>query len=294
MKQERILQRSGIGKSTDLAKAGISTLVENPNVGYNFQTHYAVGIGIEVETSRLLRVMANDPDQPIPIGAFKRDDGAGRRAGRRLQLLGNLFPRFVPAQDVLINNWDFNPDKPSNIMSIGIVDVNPKSKGTIIIAHSDPDALPSVDFNPLQNPDDLNYMVDHYIQTFNIMKRARKLDPDGIYKVVYPPQNVFNLKNVEEKRNQLANFAKASYSALNHYGGQCRMGKNVQDGVVDGFLNVFGTQNLKVADLSIAPILSDGNTSMACQMIGLNAVRFIQEDPSPFVVDDIDFEYEER
>lgn len=60
-----ILQRSGIGKSTDLAKAGISTLVESPNLGYNFKTQYAVGIGIEVETTRLIRVMANDPDQPF-------------------------------------------------------------------------------------------------------------------------------------------------------------------------------------------------------------------------------------
>ena len=45
-----ILQRSGIGNCSDLAKAGINTLVESPNVGYNFKTHYAVGIGVEVET----------------------------------------------------------------------------------------------------------------------------------------------------------------------------------------------------------------------------------------------------
>ena len=55
------------------------------------------------------------------------------------------------------------------------------------------------------------------------------------------------------------------------------MGKNIKEGVLDGFLNVFGTKNLKVADLSISPILPDGNTSIPAQMIGLNAVRFIQE-----------------
>ncbi|MFK9094134.1 GMC family oxidoreductase [Bacillus salipaludis] len=272
-----ILQRSGIGKTSDLAKAGISTVVESPNVGYNFHAHYAVGIGIEVETTRLLMVMSTDPDQPIPLGAFKSEDGAGRRAGRRLQLLGNLFPRFIPVQDVLINNWDFNPDSPSNIMSIGIVDLNPKSKGTILAAHSDPEALPSVDFNPLENPDDLKYMVDHYIQTFNIIKRARNLDPEGIFRVVYPSEDIFNLRDEQEKRNQLANYAKASYAALNHYGGQCRMGRNIDEGVVNGFLNVFGTQKLKVADLSISPILPDGNTALAAQIIGLNAVRFIRE-----------------
>ena len=202
------------------------------------------------------------------------EKGSGQ--GRRLQLLGNIFPRFIPVQDVIVNNWDFNEDKPSNIMSIGIVDVNPKSKGTIMVAHSDPEAYPSVDFNPLNNPDDLKYMVDHYIETYNVIKRARKLDPEGLYRVVYPSEDIFHL-NEDQKRSQLANYAKASYNVLNHYGGQCRMGTNIQEGVVDGLLNVFGTENLKVADLSIAPILPDGNTALAAQMIGLNTVKFIRD-----------------
>jgi choline dehydrogenase len=284
-----ILQRSGIGRSTDLAKAGIRTLVESPNVGYNFQTHYVVGMGVEVETNRLLQVLSSDPNQPIALGAFKKEKGPGRR----LQLLGLPVPFFVPIQDVFINNWQFNPSKPSNIMSIGIVNLNPKSKGTIMVAHSDPEAYPSINFNPLENPDDLNFMVDQYIQTFNIMKRARKLDPGGIYKVVYPSENIFNLTNEEEKRKLLADYVKASYSSFDHFGGQCRMGRNIQEGVVDGFLNVFGTKNLKVADLSVAPILPDGNTSIPAQMIGLNAVRFIREDPSPYVVDDKELKHYE-
>lgn len=79
-----------------------------------------------------------------------------------------------------------------------MVDLNPKSKGKITVAHSDPEAYPSIDFNPLDNPDDLNFIVDQYIQTFNIMMKARELDPNGIYKVVYPPENIFNLPNEEE------------------------------------------------------------------------------------------------
>ncbi|WP_129730492.1 GMC family oxidoreductase [Ectobacillus funiculus] len=268
-----ILQRSGIGRSTDLAKAGISTLVESPNVGHNFQSHFFVGIGIEVETQRLLDVIDADPDQPFPSGAFKGEDGEGRR----LQLFTSPQPSFVPNQVVFINNWGFDRAKRSNIMSIGIGDVNPKSRGTIMVAHSDPEAYPSVSFNPLDNPDDLNFVVDQYIETFNIMKRAREIDPGGIYKVVYPPENIFELTNEQEKRSQLADYAKSSYTNFAHFAGQCKMGRNIQEGVVDGFLNVFGTQNLKVADLSISPIIPDGNTSIPAQMIGLNTVRFILE-----------------
>ncbi|MGE7852995.1 GMC family oxidoreductase [Bacillus paramycoides] len=278
-----ILQRSGIGKLTDLAEAGILTLVENQNVGHNFQTQYFVGMGVEVETTRLLQVLSADPDQPATLGAFKKEKGPG---GRRLQLIGLPLPFFLPIQDVFVNKWQFNPSKQSNTMSFAMADLNPKSKGKITVAHSDPEAYPSINFNPLENPDDLNFVVDQYIKTFNIMMKARELDPNGIYKVVYPPENIYNLTNEEEKRTLLADYAKATYTNFSHFGGQCKMGKSIEDGVVNESLNVFGTRNLKVADLSIAPILPDGNTSIPAQMIGLNAVRFIREDPFLYVVDD--------
>ena len=269
-----ILQRSGIGRTDELSAAGIPTLVESPNVGHNLQSHFSIGMGVEVETGRLLQVFGADPNQPITFGAFQSVNGPSRH----LQLLGIIVPVFIPVQDVLINNWVFSPEKPSNIMSIGIINLNPSSNGTITVAHSDPEAYPSISFNPLDNPDDLNFLVDQYIKTYNIITRARKLDPGGKYNVVYPPEKIFHNPNEEEKRNQLAAFARASYANFDHFGGQCKMGQSIQEGVVDGFLNVFGTNKLKVADLSISPILPDGNTSIPAQMIGLNAVRFIQEE----------------
>ena len=152
---------------------------------------------------------------PIVIGAFKKEE----EPGRRLQLVGVPVPLIVPIQDVFINQWQFNPTKPSNVMSIAILDLNPKSKGTIIVAHSDPEAYPSISFNPLENADDLNFVVDQYIETFRIMMKARELDPDGIYKVAYPPENIFSFTDEAEKRNLLADYVKASYHNFDHYGG---------------------------------------------------------------------------
>ncbi|MEW9095395.1 MAG: GMC family oxidoreductase [Clostridiaceae bacterium] len=278
-----ILQRSGIGKSTDLAKAGIQTLVESSNVGYNFVTHFIAGIGIEVETSRLLAVQNADPDLPFPLGAFKGYEPTG---GRRLQLYSSLTPSSVPAAVVVANNLAFDPTRPTNVMSISIYDLTPKSRGTIMVTHSDPEAYPSLDLNPLADVDDLNFMIDRYIDVYNIMKKARCYDPRGIYRVVYPSEDIFEITDEAEKRRKLANYVRASYGNTAHFGGQCRMGKSIQDGVVDGFLNVFGTKNLKVADLSIAPILQDGNNTMPVQVIGLNAARFIKNDPNPCVVCD--------
>lgn len=278
-----ILQRSGIGKSTDLAKAGIPTLVESPNVGYNFVTHFTAGIGIEVETSRLLEVQNADPDLPFPLGAFK---GYGSTGGRRLQLYSSLTPSSVPAPVVVTNNWAFDPSKRSNVMSISIYDLSPKSRGTIMVTHSDLEAYPSINLNPLADVDDLNFMIDRYIDVYNIMKKARCYDPRGIYRVVYPSEDIFEIADEAEKRKKLASYVRASYGNTAHFGGQCRMGKSIKDGVVDGFLNVFGTQNLKVADLSVCPVLQDGNNTLPVQVVGLNAARFIKYDENSCVVSD--------
>ncbi|HHW47413.1 MAG TPA: GMC family oxidoreductase [Clostridiaceae bacterium] len=276
-----ILQRSGIGRPEDLERVGIRTLVNSPNVGYNFQSQFFAGMGIEVETSRLLQVLAADPI-PAVLGSFKKEEGPGRR----LQLLGFPVPSFVPIQDVFINGWEFNPERPTNVMSIGISDLNPKSRGSIIIAHSDPEALPSINLNPLDDPDDLRYMIDKYIETYRVILRARELDPGGIYRVVYPNEKIFEIADEAEKRRLLANFVRASYVNFDHFAGQCRIGPDIQQGVVDGFMNVFGTRNLKVADLSISPIIPDGNTCLPAQVIGLNAVRFIKQAPCRYLFDD--------
>ena len=282
-----ILQRSGIGKLEDLAAVGVPVLIENEHVGHNLQAHHAVGMGVEVRTDRLLPILFADPNEPIALGAFKKVNGPGRN----IQLIGVPAPLFVPNQDVLINNWGFNINNLSNVMSFGLVNLNPKNRGEIVIAHSDPEATPTLQFNPLDNDDDLNFIIDHYIEVYNIVQKAKQLDPAGIYRTVYPNEAIFKLTDENEKRSQLANFAKASYISFEHYGGQCKMAKSIQEGVVDGFLNVFGTKNLKVADLSVSPILPDGNTTLAAQMIGLNAVKFIQNEQQTHTIQDYEFQF---
>ena len=204
-----ILQRSGIGRSTDLARIGVSTLIESPNVGHNFQAQFTGGVGVEVETSRLLELMQADPDLPFPLGAHK---GEGKTGGRRLQIYSSVTPSFLPPSVVFENNWAFNRNKRTNIMSIGPFDNNPRSRGTILAAHSDPEAYPSVNLNPLQDPNDLEFMIDQYIEIYKIMKKARKLDPNGIYKVVYPSEDIFEIKNEARKRAELAKYVKSNVS----------------------------------------------------------------------------------
>lgn len=287
-----ILQRSGIGKFNDLINSGIKPLIDNPNVGYNLQTHAFAGFGVEIETSQVIPIVQSDINQPIILGAFIAENKNNLEGGRRLQILGVPAPLFIPPSDVASNGWELDlENKKINIMSFGLIDLNPRSRGSIMASHSDPDALPSFSFNPLQDTKDIDFLVDQYINMYSIIQEAKSHN-SGIKKVVYPPEDIFKIADLGEKRKQLANYVRASYSSFSHYGGQCRMANSVQSGVVKGNLDVFGTKNLKVADISIVPILADGNTSIAAQMIGLNAVRFIQNDRNSYVMDFDDFEDE--
>ncbi|KAJ6522183.1 GMC oxidoreductase-domain-containing protein [Mycena vulgaris] len=63
-----------------------------------------------------------------------------------------------------------------------------------------------------------------------------------------------------------------------HALGTCAMKPRDQSGVVDSRLNVYGVRNLKVADMSIAPLNVGANTYHTALMIGEKAAILIAED----------------
>ena len=48
--------------------------------------------------------------------------------------------------------------------------------------------------------------------------------------------------------------------------------------VVDGRLRVYGVEGLRVADASIMPRVTTGNTMAPCVVIGEQAATFLQDD----------------
>ena len=71
-----------------------------------------------------------------------------------------------------------------------------------------------------------------------------------------------NLKGFE-----LQNFLRDGAISYWHQSGTARMGLDAMS-VVDGELRVYGLNNLRIADASIMPRVTTGNTMAACVVIG--------------------------
>ncbi|KAL7642617.1 UNVERIFIED_CONTAM: hypothetical protein RMT77_007181 [Armadillidium vulgare] len=68
-------------------------------------------------------------------------------------------------------------------------------------------------------------------------------------------------------------------STIYHAAGSCKMAPETDPmGVVDPRLRVRGVKNLRVADASIMPLVTSGNTNAPSIMIGEKAADLIKED----------------
>ena len=79
-----------------------------------------------------------------------------------------------------------------------------------------------------------------------------------------------NLKGVELER-----FVRDAVMTYWHQTGTVKMGQDAMS-VVDGTLKVYGTEHLRIADASIMPRVTTGNTMAPCVIIGERAAEILQ------------------
>jgi choline dehydrogenase len=82
-------------------------------------------------------------------------------------------------------------------------------------------------------------------------------------------------------------YVRRTAISYHHQVGTCRMGVDA-DAVVDPRLRVHGLEGLRVADASVMPAVTSGNTNAPSLMIGERAADFIAADASAQVRDAVD------
>lgn len=160
------------------------------------------------------------------------------RAGYQLQFdatLKRLLLNTTPAYEHLNDN--------SGGMNVALM--HPLSRGTVHLDSADPFAPPAIDPRWLANPFDMSVLVA--AMQFN----QRILDTAPIQQLQPSYANFPQSPNV----TWLQGFLKSNLRTEYHYAGTCAMMPKELGGVVDPSLMVYGTDNVRVVDTSVFPVI---------------------------------------
>jgi choline dehydrogenase len=144
--------------------------------------------------------------------------------------------------------------------------MRPRSRGTVRLASSDPNAAPLID---------PNYWADPYDKEMSLrgLRLARDIMNQDALKPFIKSEHLpgANLKTDEE----LFNYACANAKTDHHPVGTCKMGHDAM-AVVTPDLKLHGLKGLRICDASIMPTVVTGNTNAATIMIAEKAADMIK------------------
>jgi choline dehydrogenase-like flavoprotein len=148
--------------------------------------------------------------------------------------------------------------------------VQPHSEGDVRLASSDPDEPPIISLNYLDDPHDVTVMVA-------VMRRALELVANwpvpGMGSLLVPQKLAESHGHTPgdvPSDDLLEDLARHYALTVYHETSTCRMGS-----VVDPELRVMGVDRLRVADASVMPNVTSGNTNAPAIMIGEKAAELI-------------------
>lgn len=274
LQSPQLLMLSGIGPGAELQRLGIAVQHDLPGVGRHLHDHVDV---VQVfDAPRLTDLFGLS----LP-GLWHVLQGV---AEWRRQRSGLLTTNFAEAGAFLRSTPDTpRPDLQLHFVIGKLVDhgrktlfghgyschvclLQPKSRGRLTLASTDPLAPPAIDPAFLSDPDD----VQRLVRGFKLMRG------------LLSQPAIAQLGGRESARSagavsdaQIEAFIRAHADTIYHPVGSCRMGPGPDD-VVDSNLRVHGIEGLRVADASIMPTIVSGNTNAPTIMIGEKAADLIR------------------
>jgi choline dehydrogenase len=267
----QLLLLSGVGPARELESLGIRVNVDLPGVGRNLQDHALAGVcyactrgctldgaGTWLDLVRYAlfrrgRLTSNVGE----AGAFVRTEPG--LSAPDVQLL------FAPAY--YIEHGAVRP--PGGGFSIGACVLRPRSRGEVALRGPDPLAAPLIRPNYFADPDDLCREVAAVRLARRIARAAAFAPVRG--REVLPGE-------VEVGDEALGRYVLGRVETLYHPVGTCKMGGDAL-AVVDPELRVRGLEGLRVADASVMPTLTGGNTNAPTIMIAEKAADLIRGRP---------------
>lgn len=270
----QILQLSGIGPARLLRDHQIPVVQDLP-VGENLQDHLQLRLAFRVKNALTLNTLLDSwwakarmaleyalhrtgplTMPPSQLGAFTRSDPGQPSANLEYHVQPISLDRFG------------EPPHRFPAFTASVCNLRPTSRGTVHIVSADPETYPAIAPNYLSTAEDRRVAIDAIRLTRRVVLESAALRPHAPEEFMPGPQC--------RTDDDLLKAAGQIGTTIFHPVGTCRMGKAADDAaVVDPQCRVKGIAGLRVADASVMPEITSGNTNAPTIMIAERASRLI-------------------
>ncbi|WP_420549572.1 GMC family oxidoreductase [Curvivirga sp.] len=276
----QILQVSGIGPAEHLKKLGIDVIHANDGVGGNMQDHLANSFYFKATEPTLNNQLAPwwgkalaglqyvlSRRGPLSLsvnqcGGFVRSSEDVSTPDMQLYLNPVTYTTSVDDEKIIPDSFPgfitcFQPCRPT-------------SRGRVDAASANANDTPLIRPNFLSTNKD----IEDILAGTRLMKKvvnSKALQP-------FIKSSMYQDINRLETEEQIVEDFKDRCGTVYHPVSTCMMGGDANNSVVDHRLKVRGVDGLRIADASIFPNVTSGNTNAPSIMVGSRAGRIILED----------------
>ncbi len=272
----QLLMVAGIGDGDALRTHGIQVRKELKGVGQNLQDHLQARPVYKCNVATINTEIGSLFKQAL-IGL----QYAATRTGAMTMAasLGTGFLKTRPdleTPDIQFHIQPWSADKPADgphkfsAFTASVLQLRPESVGHIALKSADMRDAPAIHPNYLATKTD----CDTLVEGIRVARRIARTAPlNTIVTAEHGPGNRIG----DDDYDGLLNWARDTSTTIYHPTGTCKMGQD-EMAVVDERLRVRGIDGLRVADASIMPVITSGNTNAPTIMIGEKASDMILED----------------
>jgi choline dehydrogenase len=271
----QLLQVSGVGEPGLLQQHQLNVNHALPGVGANLQDHLQLRTAYKVQGIRTLNEIAGTLTGKAKMAlefALHRT-GPLTMAPSQLGLFWKSSPEMTRpnieyhVQPLSLDKFG-DPLHPFPAFTASVCNLRPTSRGHVRIKSAQWDAKPEIHCAYLSTPEDRKVAADALRLTRRIVAQPA-LAP-------YHPEE-FLPGPLYQTDAELAQAAGNIGTTIFHPVGTCKMGRADDPmAVVDSQLRVIGIEGLRIADASVMPTITSGNTNAPTMMIAEKAAAMIR------------------
>jgi choline dehydrogenase-like flavoprotein len=269
----RLLLLSGIGPSNELSALSIPVVSDVPGVGKNMKDHAFA------TTTLLAKPFAADPapaiDPTLQVGpqsvmawlsseaAYSSSEFAALDEKTKAHLLKvPSFELMTSAVPISVMHLGYPAD--TQVITFIAAIMNPLSCGSIRLTSADPSVPALIDPAYISHPYDRRVAIEALRKTMQFSRAPTFAALTK--KVIQGPAS--------DSDDDIWEHWKKSLSPVWHFAGSCKMGRaEDKAAVVDTSFKVRGVEALRVADMSIVPVLPNNHTMSTAYLVGETAAE---------------------